>query len=442
MNYNKALIYLSKFLNYEKFSNYNYRSSYSLDRVERLLMLLDNPQKRYPSVIISGTKGKGSTATILASILDRAGIKTGLFTSPHLISVRERIKISRILISKREFSSLISLIKKVIEKEGLSQMTYFEIITSLALLYFADRGVDLAILEVGLGGRLDATNAAGSQISALTPISYDHTHLLGSSIEKIAKEKCGIIKRGSFVVSAPQKREALAVIKDRIERERGDLLLVGKAIRCSDPEVSIHGTRFNADTPYSSYSNLRVSLIGTHQAINSLTALGIVEGLRKRYGFEIREEQVRSALGGIESFARFQIVSKSPYIVLDGAQNGASAKVLKDTFIKIFGREHKVNLILGISSDKDIEAIGSSLCPLADSVIFTRADSPRAMQPAVLAQRLGRLCKDYSVAYDVRDALIFAKDLSSRKDIILIAGSLFLAGDALRQIKKGGYDRL
>lgn len=435
--YKRSYKFLTGFINYEKVSCYNYKKAYNLDRIKNLLSLLDNPQDRYPSVIISGTKGKGSTAAILGSILTSAGIKAGIFTSPHLVSAIERVRIGKRFIPRKDFLRGLSLIRSTIDKSGLKGLTYFEILTSLGFLYFARKKIDIAVLEVGLGGRLDATNVVCPLVSAITPIDYDHIHLLGDSIEKIAREKCGIIKKATYVISAPQSREAQRVIIKTARDKKARLLLVGKDITYKNLRISSSGADFDVKTPYSSYKDLNIPLIGRHQVINSLTALGIVEILKRQFGFDIDELNVRKGLKGVRLSGRFQIVSKRPYVVLDGAHNKASARGLKDAFESFFGKKRST-LILGISSDKDIEGIGKILSPLAESVIFTRAKSPRAEAPSVLAHKLGRFYKDYYVSYDIKDAFSFAKEIVDKNGIILITGSLFLVGDALKNIYKLG----
>jgi len=432
MNYKKSLLYLEKIPNYEKTSYYNYKKAYNLDRVKRLLSYLGNPQGRYLSVIISGTKGKGSTATILASILSKSGKKTGLFISPHLISVRERIQIGKAPISEKEFSEGVSLIKRVIDRYRLNGLTFFEIITSLAFLYFAKRHVDIAVLEVGLGGRLDATNVAPARIAVITPVSYDHTHILGDSIEKISREKAGIIKERSYVVSAPQTGRALKVIMEAARYKKARLLYIGNDITCGNLRVSLNGTDFDAKTAHSFCKNLHLSLIGRHQALNSLSSLGVAEILNRHFYFDIKESDIRGALKQVEFAGRFQIISKRPYLILDGAHNKASASALKDTVKRVFSKKAKIFLVLGASSDKDIEGIGEALCPLAEKVIFTKANSPRSSAPEDLANSLKRFCKDSYVSYDAGDALVFAKAFAGRGDVILVTGSLFLIGDALK----------
>jgi len=425
-------MYLERLIDYEKLTHYNYKSAYSLERVEELLELLGNPHKRFPSVVISGTKGKGSTAAILASILTAAGRKTGLFTSPHLVSLRERIKIGTSPISAGQFKKNLSLIKNAVEASGLKGLTFFEVLTGAAFLYFADRKIDVAVLEVGLGGRLDAVNVVDQILSVMTPISYDHTQLLGKSIRAIAKEKCGIVKRAVPLVSAPQTEEAEQVIRSAAVRKGSELFFTGKDIDYKNLKISASGTSFDARIGRRRYKDLHMPLIGRHQAENALAAITAAGIAGERSGLKIRESDVRNGLSRVKLAGRFQIFSKGPYLILDGAHNRASAQALSDTFKRLFGKVSV--LVFGISSDKDIEGVARILCPLADSVIFTNADSQRAEPGAALARRLKGFCRDCYTAPDIKDALTFAKAISGMKDVILVTGSFFLVGEALKHL--------
>jgi len=436
MNFKEALHYLSKFANYETFSNYNYKRAYNLDRIRRLLQLLDNPQSRYHSVVVTGTKGKGSASVILASILNSSALRVGLFTSPHLVSIRERIKINGKDISKQDFSETISKVRTVINKNNIKGLTYFEILTALCFLHFSKKNIDIAVLEVGLGGRLDATRVADPIISLITPISYDHTHLLGDTLYKISKEKCGIITENSYVVSAPQAKQALGAIREKVRSKRAKLLLIGRDATCKNIRTKKTNTFFDAKTGYSSYDNIRLKLIGRHQAANALLALAAVEILKNKFGFTINKKDIRSGLSQAYIPGRLEIVSKSPHLLLDGAQNRASAKALRSAILDILGKRKLGLLILGISSDKDAKVIGEILCPLAKRVIFTKANTPRAIEPELLAEKLGLFCNECYVTYDPRDAFLFANSFCTEKDTILATGSLFLIGDIFKILGK------
>ncbi|MFC1807003.1 bifunctional folylpolyglutamate synthase/dihydrofolate synthase [Candidatus Omnitrophota bacterium] len=432
MDYKQSLAYLNRFTNYERFSKYDYRKSFNLSRIKRLLALFDNPQSQFSSVLIAGTKGKGSTAAFLTNILSASGFKSGLYTSPHLISIRERVKINGRPISEKDFSTIICDISKVVGKNRLRGLTFFEILTAATFIYFAKERVDIAILEVGLGGRLDATNIVSALVSIITPISYDHTHILGSSISKIAYEKSGIIKKNSFAVSASQPKEAKAVIRSRASERSGELIFTQDQFAPKNIRVSYDKTEFDIKTPANIYRNLTTQLVGTHQAQNSALAICAAEALGKRLGFKLKKSNVRKGLARSDIRGRFDIVSKKPVIVLDGCQNEASAQSLKKTLAQAFPRKEAI-LVLGVSSDKDAEAIGRVLCPVAKEVIFTQANSVRAMDSNILAQKLNNFCKISYVCADSKDAMTFAKSLANKDDIIVVTGSLFLVGDILKK---------
>jgi dihydrofolate synthase/folylpolyglutamate synthase len=433
MDYQKTLCYLNGLINYEKFSDYNYANTYSLDRIHNLLLHLGNPHKRYPSIIISGTKGKGSCVCMLSSVLNAAGIRTGKFISPHLVSVRERIEVSGKYISKKEFSSTLLQIKKVITRNRIKSATFFEVLTAAAFLYFARKRVEIAVLEVGLGGRLDATNVAQSSVAGIMPISYDHTHLLGTLLKDIAQEKCGIIHTHSSVVSAPQRSEVLSVIKRAAGRKKANLQVVGKGVISSNTAISLSGTRFDLKSGDNFYKQLYTPLVGRHQAKNAAVAICLLDQIKGKFGFKIEKGHVRKGLADANLPGRFQVLSRNPYIILDGAQNRASAKALRAACNEIFKKKCSC-IVLGVSADKDVEAIIRELSPLAERIIFTRADSPRALEPELLAQKAAFLRNRHYLCYDIKDALKFANAFAGRHGIILITGSLFLVRETLEAL--------
>ena len=439
MDYQRTLCYLKGLVNYEKFADYNYASAYNLDTIKKILLYLGNPHKRYPSVIISGTKGKGSCASMLSSVLNAADVRTGRFVSPHLVSIRERIEVGGRLISERDFASMLSEIKKVIIKHSIMGVTFFEVLTAAAFLHFVRKEVEIAVLEVGLGGRLDATNAAQSLVAGIMPISYDHTHLLGNTLKKIAQEKCGIIHNQSSVVSSAQGPEALKIIKRVAKRNSARLLIAGRDIISSNVTTSLSGTRFDVKTGCGVYKRLYTPLVGRHQAQNAAVAISLAEQINSRFGLAIEEGHVRSGLADVNLVARFQVLSKNPYIILDGAQNHASAKALRAVYSEIFNKKCSC-IVLGVSADKDVKAIVRELSPLTERIICTRADSPRALAPELLARKSAFSRNKYYLCYDVKDALKFANAFAQRDGIILITGSLFLAKEALSECKGRGKD--
>jgi dihydrofolate synthase / folylpolyglutamate synthase len=430
MNFRQSLHYLGLLTNYERFSDYDYSRAYNLDRIKKLLFLLDNPQERYLTIAIAGTKGKGSLACMLGSVLITAGIKTGIFTSPHLVSIRERIKVDALFISELEFARAISKVKVTVEKYNIKGLTYFEVITAGAFLYFLHKRVKIAVLEAGLGGRLDAVNTAQLPIAAITPISYDHTHLLGRSLKKIAREKSGIIHDNAYVVSAKQAEQALDVIKSFTAKKNAKLFLEGRDMAAGDIRVSLSGTSFSLKTRHEFYRKLYTPLIGKHQAHNASAAVCLAEIIRDNTGLNISKDHIVKGIGSARLPGRFQVCHYRPYIVLDGAQNKASAAALKGTIQSVFhGKD--ICLILGVSSDKDYRQIAENLCLIANNVIFTQAASPRAMPAIKLACGVSDLAKKGFLCYDFEDAINFARSITPGDGVIVITGSLFLVGEAL-----------
>jgi dihydrofolate synthase/folylpolyglutamate synthase len=438
VNYKSALQYLDTFLNYEKIPAPSYTPrSFNLKRMERLLKLLGNPQKKLPAIHIAGTKGKGSTAAFLASVLQEAGFKTGLYTSPHLADFRERIRIGKELISKKRVSKLIAEIKPEIEKlqkdSSLGLFTFFEVYTALSLLFFAQEKVDFAVLEVGMGGRLDATNVLNPLVSAITPISFDHTEVLGKTLSSIAREKAGIIKEKSLVITSPQKEEALKVIKEVCRKKKVRLFEVGKDLKIQNPKFNLHYSTFDLKGIFFRYKGLKVSLLGEHQLINAACALGILE-LLHFHKVKIPEKAIRQGLRRVEWPGRLEVIQKKPFILLDGAQNEASAQALGKSIKEIFPHKRLI-LLLGISQDKDIKGIGRVLCPLAEEVIATGVDNPRACSPFSLKEELKEFSKKITPILAVKEAFKYAKMRATSDDLICVTGSLYLVGK-VKQIHK------
>ncbi|MBN1405528.1 MAG: bifunctional folylpolyglutamate synthase/dihydrofolate synthase [Candidatus Omnitrophica bacterium] len=438
MNYSQAIKYLNSFQNLEKKPFFDYKKSFRLKRFYKLCDIIGHPQDSFKSILIAGTKGKGSTCAMLHSILTEAGYKTGLYTSPHLIDVRERIKLNKTAVSKKEFSWLMSEIKDAITYANpeyalyYKDITFFEILTAAAFLYFSKKKIDFAVLEVGLGGRLDATNVACPLVSGITSISYDHTDFLGTTLRSIAKEKSGIIKENSFVVSAPQDSPAGNVIENISCRQNSKLFIIGKDIKYKCASVNFHGTTFDYEGSYANYKNIKIPLTGAHQAQNAAVALAIVEVLKDYYYYPISKKNIIKGLKKTKWPGRFQMLHKNPYIIVDGAHNKSSAEALKRAIRDVNGKEKIDTLIFGCSVDKDITGTGSALCAMAKNVIFTKSSSPRAADPATLLKLLSGHCCNSVIADTSKKALILAKKLTPHNGIMLIAGSLFLAGDMIK----------
>lgn len=428
MTFQDAIRFLDSFVNYEKISSYNYRESLKLERMKHLLELIGNPQKGLKVLHIAGTKGKGSTAAVLSSILHEAGFKVGLYTSPHLISFNERIKIDNIDISDDAISEIVSFLEPFCNnmRSESNPPSFFEIYTALTFLYFQKNKTDFTVLETGLGGRLDATNTAESFVSGITPISYEHMDKLGITLREIAFEKSGIIKNNSFVVSSLQEEEALFVIENESKKRNSRLFLIGRDIIYKKGSFNSKIQRFDVKGIFREYKNLETRLLGDHQLNNIATAIGMAEILRF-YDVIIKPEAIREGVSKVFWPGRLEVLRENPTIVLDGAQNKASAKALKESIKKYFNY-NKVILILGVSKDKDIKGISEELLEISHKIILTKANLQRAMDTEVMSYYFKD--KDTVLTKNVDDAVNKAIQGANKNDLILITGSLFVVGEA------------
>lgn len=430
MTYQEALQYLDRFINYEKKNNYDYDLSFKLDRMKRLCALLGDPQRSARSIHVAGTKGKGSTSAIIQSILKSSGFKTGLYTSPHLVSFRERIKINDTLIEEKDVGDILDIVKTAVDEMDGDKPSFFEIYTALAYIYFKKEKVDFAVYETGLGGRLDATNVIDPLVCVITPISYEHTHILGDTLTKIAYEKAGIIKRGGICVSAPQEDEALAVIGSVCKEREVELVLVGRDIKFKELVSNDEEEVFDVSALFGKYDNLHMKLLGSHQVINASTAIGAVEALRMG-GISVKEDAVKKGIESARWPGRLELVRKrSPRVVLDGAQNKASADALARSVRKLF-KYKKLILILGVSKDKDIKGMLKELVPISDMIILTKTKiAERAMDPVLIRDLITPGSKVAGTAQSVKDAIDMALQKAKPSDLILVTGSLFVVGEA------------
>ena len=426
MTYKEALLYLDSFIDYEKIPYYEYKTSIKLNRMERLLDAVGNPQRGLKTIHITGTKGKGSTAAMVSSILTEAGFKTGLYTSPHLISFRERIRLNKKEISEDKICEILDEIRPAAEKIRKDEkISFFELYTTLAFLYFKKENVDFAVLEVGMGGRLDATNAADSTVSAITPISLEHTDKLGTTLGEIALEKAGVIKEKSVCITAPQKPEALRVIKDVCCRKNATLHCLEGDILFEEGSLDGTSQNFSVKGRFARYDDIKLKLLGRHQIVNASLALGIAESMRA-YNSVVPEEAIRKGISNTYWPGRLEVINNDPLVVLDGAQNAESAKALVDAIKRHFSFD-RVILILGISRDKDIKGISTALSNLAREVIVTEVKNPRAARAEEIAEFFHK--DRVTIIPDSGEALDEAYRRAKEKDLILAAGSLYLAGE-------------
>lgn len=443
MTYREALKYLDSFIDYEKRLAFDYRAVMKLDKMRALLDGLGNPQRNFRSIHIAGTKGKGSTCAFVYSILKESGVKAGLYTSPHLIDFKERIRISypkERNISEEEVAALVTRIKLFLDNFSKSSKfgppSFFEVYTALAFLFFSIKKVDIAVVEVGLGGRLDATNTLEPLAIGITPISLDHTDRLGKTVEAIAKEKCGIIKENSTVVSSEQEPQVLNCIKKAVADKKARLLTVGKEISYEPLTASPEGQTFNIRGLHGEYALLTTPLLGRHQAANAAAAVGIIESLRA-HDINICSHNITSGIRNVNWPGRLQVAAKSPWIILDGAQNEASARALRDAVKGIF-TYRKLYLVFGVSFGKDIKGLARNLFPLAEEIFFTRADTPRAVSPEKIRRDFPDYEKRSVATFNVKEAVELAHRHAGPEDLILVTGSLFVAGEALAALEKKG----
>ncbi|MEP7078610.1 MAG: folylpolyglutamate synthase/dihydrofolate synthase family protein [Chthoniobacterales bacterium] len=389
MNYREALAWL--------YALQRFGIKLGLDNIRRLLSELRLPDNRHRIVHVAGTNGKGSVCVMLASICAAAGFRTGLFTSPHLVTFRERIQVNGEMISEEDVAAGLTSLRAHLSNWN-PHPTFFEVATALALQHFANAHCDIVILEAGLGGRLDATNAVHPAVSVITPIDLDHQAWLGSTIEEIAVEKAGIIKRATPVVSAPQPAEAERVIRER-------------SVECN-ASLTIAGQEYGG----------AVSLAGAHQRRNAALA---IEALRAA-AIAVHEKAIESGLAKVRWPARFQRWDERT--VIDGAHNPASARVLRETWREVFGEE-KAALILAVFSDKDVAGILAALIPLASVVILPSFRSERAAAPEEVLALMRQIAPEVTcrVSPSVETAL---QEVQGHRRV-LITGSLHFAGEAL-----------
>ena len=430
-SYHDALTYLYSFTDFAKQPAQIYAAErYDLRRFEGLLEKLGNPHRRFQSVHIAGTKGKGSTAAMVAAVLTVAGFRTGLFTSPHLHTFCERMRVDWQMIARGEVVKLVNEIAPAVE--ATPNLTTFELITALAFLSFARLAVDFAVVEVGLGGRLDATNVIEPRVSAITSLSLDHTQVLGDTVAAIAGEKAGIVKPGVPVISAPQPPEAQAVIEAVCHKRHAPLVMVGRDWTWELCEATLDGQTFRvasdlAGTEEFCQQTYHLPLLGRHQLINAALSIAALHALRSR-GVTIPTKSILQGLARVEWPARFEVLSHDPMLVVDGAHNSDSARRLCQTLTDYFpGRD--VTLIFGVSADKDPQSMLRELLPVARHVIVMQAKHPRAAPVDTLLPVVTALGRQAFVAADADQALDIALDLSAAGDPICASGSLFVAGD-------------
>lgn len=392
-----------------------------LERIHALLAALGHPERRYRLVQVGGTNGKGSVSVMLAAMLKAAGRRTGLYTSPHLVSFRERIRVDGTPISEDCVADGVEALATLVARLDASM---FEATTALAFDHFAREEVDVAVLEVGLGGRLDATTVGTPVVTVLTRVDLDHQAVLGSTLTAIAREKAAIL-RGGLALSAAQAPAVAQVVEDHAIRAGMSLLVVGRDLHVTAIRPERDGQRISCEGPGFRLDDLDLGLLGTFQPENALLAVAAARHL------DLQEAAIRAGLARVHWPGRFQVIGTRPWLVLDGAHNVAGARALAGSLRSYFGGEN-TTLIVGLSADKDVAGILAELAPLADRLIVTAASNPRAAAPTALAAQLPADRPHADVASSVVSALALAAQ--SPTAVTVVTGSLYLVADALQHL--------
>jgi len=442
-SYQETLDYLYSFVDFSLTKATRYSAEqFDLARMQALVERLEHPERSFPIIHIAGTKGKGSVAAMCQSVLTCEGYRTGLYTSPHLHDYAERIQIDGHLIPHDELVALVEEIKPVLE--SIPQITTFEITTALAFVYFSRQKVDVAVIEVGLGGRLDATNVVIPVVSVITSLSYDHMFLLGNTLAEIAGEKCGIIKPGVPVVVSPQQDEALLVI-EKIAAQRGaPITLVGREYLYRDISRSLSGQTLQVWTPgeqpqVDQYiqsgemlewepNHLTIPLLGYHQITNAATAYAALQVFADK-SLPISDAAIRQGFANTNWPGRFEVLRQVPPVVIDCAHNRDSARKLRLALDDYFPGQ-PVILVFGASEDKDIHGMFVELMPRICEVIATRSYHPRAIEPEKLVEIAHQFGRPARIVPDVADALNEALSIAAGEKPVLATGSIFIAAGA------------
>jgi dihydrofolate synthase/folylpolyglutamate synthase len=403
-----------------------------LSRILALATYLDDPQLSYPTIHVTGTNGKGTAARVATEIACGHGLTTGLYTSPHLESVTERLSVCGVDITEKEFAEEFSHLQpflKLVDGRSEERVTYFEALTAFAYLWFADKPVALGVFEVGMGGTWDATNLISSDVAVITPIGLDHPEL-GATLTEVAGEKAGIIKDGKAVVVREQEAEALAVIEARCDQVGATLSLEFRDWEVTERLQAVGGQAFAVRGLHASYDDLYLPLFGEHAVRNAAAALVACESL---LGEALEEGTLREALAGVRWPGRLEVVGRQPAIVLDGAHNPAGAEALAVALREFFLWE-RLHLVLSIGANKDVAGIAAQLAPVADVAYAARNESERTGDATPIAEAFGVEGTPVTIHGSVAEALEAARAAATPGDLICVTGSLYTVADARRAL--------
>lgn len=409
-----------------------------LANTKYLFEQLGHPEEEFFTIHVAGTNGKGSVCALLNSILTRAGYTTGVFTSPHILSFRERIRVGDEMISEeavcRHLTRLLPTIQKMSKHRSLTHPTFFEIVTALAVDYFAAQKVDIAIMETGLGGRLDATNAIPSTVQVITTIGLEHTEHLGHTIADIAGEKAGIIKEDSAVIVGEENEAALRVIRSQAAEKKATVRLLGRDIRFRNRRLSLPFQEFDIASSRGEYRGVKLPLLGQHQAANCCLAAAVCEELQRRE-FDIPRERIFEGIQNVRCPGRFEIVSGQPSFIFDAACNPHACRALVKTLSEVLP-DNPLTLIIGILRDKDYRQMCEILLPIADNVILTEPRSPRALPVSELRKVAAFIAPEKKVQWfeKVEDAIEHTVEAPSENSFVCVTGSHYVLGPARKAL--------
>jgi len=433
--------FLNSLVNYEKISCYHY----DLEAYKKFLEKLGSPHKKLKNVIlIAGTKGKGSTATIINSCLIASGYKVGLFTSPHLLKINERIKINNKAITDEEMEKYIKIIKPHINlRTRIGARTFFETLATIAFMYFAEKKVDFAVLEVGLGGRLDATNVFENHIPVITRIGYDHMNLLGNKLSQIAREKAGIIPDSRFQITDNQiitihQRPSVETILKKVARKRNHRIIFADELHTIKiKKLTLAGTELQITGSLGDFKSF-LPLPGEHQIENLQNALGVLYTLKNK-GFNIKIENIKKGIENTKLSGRFEIISKRPLIIYDVAHNEDSFRALDDVLkliCNITKKGHRIPLylIFGCSKDKDINYAIKNIFPQAEEVLLVKSDNPRLMEPIEVFQKAQKYQKNILIAGSIKCAIEYLVPKLNNNAAAIVFGSFYLYPEVVRSL--------
>jgi dihydrofolate synthase/folylpolyglutamate synthase len=423
--YNKTVEWL--------FGLHRFGSKPGLTNIRHLLGQMSDPHKNFKAIHITGTNGKGTTTAIIASILQAAGFRVGMFISPHLSSFTERITINGERIQPEAVVNIIEKMKPIIdemvENPELRHPTFFEVITAIAFKHFSEQEVDFAVLEVGMGGRLDATNVVQALISVITNVSLEHTYVLGNSVLEIAEKKAGIIKKGGVLITATQDDEVYNLLSTMCKKVGSRIFLVGKDIKFNRLIRNLEGQSFQLEGITRHYDRLFIPLLGRHQLLNAASAVGAVEALNY-HGIEISAEAIHEGLRNVKWPGRLEIVQENPLVVIDGAKDVEATRAIKEALLEDFPYPRRV-AVVSMSSDKNVpEMIGHLVQAVESFIITAHSVMGRAAEPKTISNEIEKHSKPYRIETNLKKAVQEAIDIAGEDGMVLIIGSVFLAGEA------------